>query len=289
MRIYHTGTPPPPGSHCGLFSSQHSYKELGHRISEGQLQLASPGLYQFQAAFPFSVIQGPAVDRQQRKEGCSYTYGSGHCSELIAFRLDAGVLHITEPAGLCSPLSAAVVGCVHATTVRALQHLFIKRFTGAMEPSVAMRVCISSPCTVQHSHQEFLQMFIVYLFNFLCVYTFTYEHRHIVACILQHNCRVRGQLSGISSFFLSCGSQGSNLGLWSWRQVPFLAEPSCQPSSVFNGQVGVTKLCFKLLEKQRRRSSCGLQNTKTDLRVSSVWATTTKIAPGFSGLSQTIG
>lgn len=132
-------------------------------------------------------------------------------------------------------------------------------------------------------------MFIVYLFNYLCVCTFAYERMHIVACILQHNCRVRGQLSGVRSLFLSCGSQGSNSGLWSWRQVLFLAEPSCQPWSVFNGQVGATKLCFKLLEKQRKRSSCGLQNTKTDLRVSSVWATSTKIALGFSGLSQTIG
>ena len=62
-----------------------------------------------------------------------------------------------------------------------------------------------------------------------------YEHIHVRACGYGHvyhsiHMEVRGQLSGVGSLLLLCGSQGSNLGHQAWSQVPLHSELPHQPN-----------------------------------------------------------
>lgn len=41
---------------------------------------------------------------------------------------------------------------------------------------------------------------------------------------------VRGQLVGVKSLLLPCGSQRLNWGCWAWQQAPLTTEPPISPA-----------------------------------------------------------
>lgn len=62
-----------------------------------------------------------------------------------------------------------------------------------------------------------------------CMYVFVCAHTYASLCMAQCCVEVRGQLAGIISFLLSCGSPGWNLGHQAYGQVPLPLKVFYQP------------------------------------------------------------